>query len=95
MKQKNSNIEEKMKSIHSIMDWLDPIERELLSDKIISYLFFSSHHDNVDTQKKSKHRKSILDDSKLNEDEIIALKKLVKKTEELRNLLGDNPNLLI
>ena len=94
MKKKNS-VDDQIKNIHNIMDKLDQADRELLSDKMISYLLFNAKEHEVAQKKTSAERKKNFENTELTKREKTALKKLVLKTDELRDLLGDNPPMFL
>lgn len=85
------NIEKQIRNIRIIMKKMDPSDRELLSDKLISYLLFDAQSEQDNNNKNSSERKKTKEETGLSKEEIKTLKELAKKTEELKNLLGDKP----
>ena len=85
-------VTEQLKIIHGIMDNMNAVDRQIMSDKLLSYLLFDL---NKSVEKKDSGIEINKKDMKkeLTPEELKLIKELVKKTEDLKNLLGDNPDL--
>ena len=87
---KKMNVNNQIQAIHGMMDSMNAEERELFSDKLLSFLLFDS---NVNTPSENLNNGlTKTSHTGLTKEELQLIKDLAKKTEELRNLLGDNPN---
>lgn len=80
------NIEKQFSTFNEMMENMSAEERELFSGKLLNYLLFST----IDTREKKDVKKS-----GLTPEEMKLIKALAKKTEELKNLLGENPDLFM
>jgi len=85
-------VTEQLKIIHGIMDNMNAVDRQIMSDKLLSYLLF-------DLKKSVEKKDAGIEINKkdikkeLTPEELKLIKELAKKTEDLKNLLGDNPDL--
>lgn len=77
------SIEKQFSTFNEMMENMSAEERELFSGKLLNYLLFST----IDTREKKDVNKS-----GLTPEEMKLIKELAKKTEELKNLLGENPD---
>ena len=86
------SVTEQLKIIHGIMDNMNDVDRQIMSDKLLSYLLFDL---NKSVEKKDAgieiNKKDIK--KELTPEELKLIKELAKKTEDLKNLLGDNSDL--
>jgi hypothetical protein len=88
----NLSVTERLKIIHGMMDNMNSVDRQVMSDKLLSYLLFDltkevkSKNANAESKKGNKKKE-------LTAEEIRLIKELSKRTEDLKNLLGDNPDL--
>ena len=88
------SVTEQIKIIQGMMENMNPVDRELMNDKLLSYILFDSKEE---TKNKTPTCETIkgIEHSGLSEEELKLIKELAKRTEDLRNLLGDNPNLFM
>jgi len=88
------SVTEQIKIIQGMMENMNPVDRELMNDKLLSYILFDSKEE---TKNKTATCETIkgIENSGLSEEELKLIKELAKRTEDLRNLLGDNPNLFM
>ena len=86
------SVTEQLKIIHGIMDNMNAVDRQIMSDKLLSYLLFDL---NKTVEKKIAGNGINKEDVKkeLTPEELKLIKGLAKKTEDLKNLLGDNLDL--
>ncbi|HNQ11897.1 MAG TPA: hypothetical protein PKH65_03485 [Bacteroidia bacterium] len=83
MQKSFNNSDKNFKQIHSLIESLNEKDKEVLTDKLLSYLLFSSssiNHDASDGLDSSKHD--------LTDYERELLRKLSEKTEELYRRMG-------
>jgi len=88
------SVTEQIKIIQGMMENMNPVDRELMNDKLLSYILFDSKEE-IKNKTASGETKKELEHSGLSEEELKLIKELAKRTEDLRNLLGDNPNLFM
>jgi hypothetical protein len=91
---KNMSVTEQIRIIQGMMENMNPVDRGLMNDKLLSYILFDSKEETKNKTATGEKTKGI-EHSGLSEEELKLVKELAKKTEDLRNLLGDNPNLFM
>jgi hypothetical protein len=85
---------EQMKIIHGMMENMNSVDRQILSDKLLAYLLFDSKSKPENKTAPGETNKGA-EHSGLSAEELKLIKELAKRTEDLRNLLGDNPDLFM
>ena len=88
------SVTEQMKIIHGMMENMNAIDRQIMSDRLIAYLLFDSKNE-VETKAPASETKKGVENSGLSAEELKLIKELAKRTEDLKNLLGDNPDLFM
>lgn len=91
---KNMSVTEQIKIIQGMMENMNSVDRELMNDKLLSYILFDAKEETKNKTVSGKAKKG-LEHSGLSDEELKLIKELAKRTEDLRNLLGDNPNLFM
>jgi hypothetical protein len=86
------SVTEQLKIIHGIMDNMNAVERQIMSDKLLSYLLFDLNK-TVEEKTGGNEINAAAIKKELTPDELKLIKELAKKTEDLKNLLGNNPDL--
>jgi hypothetical protein len=86
------SVTEQLKIIHGIMDNMNAVERQIMSDKLLSYLLFDLNKA-VEEKTGGNEINAAAIKKELTPDELKLIKELAKKTEDLKNLLGNNPDL--
>jgi|GEM_PF-4696960 len=89
---KNMSVTEQIKIVQGMMNNMNAVDRQIMSDKLLSFLLFDSSQKDSD-RKFSADNSNENKHSGLSEEELKLIKELAKKTADLRNLLGDDPNL--
>ncbi|MEO5569919.1 MAG: hypothetical protein ABIT08_08320 [Bacteroidia bacterium] len=90
---KNMSVTEKINIIRGMMENMNAADRELMNEKLLSYILFDTKDETKD--KTFAETKKGLEHIGLSEEDLKLIKELAKRTENLRNLLGDNPNLFM
>lgn len=80
------SVDKQFRTFNEMMENMSAEERELFSEKLLNYLLFST----IDTREKKDFKKS-----GLTPEEIKLIQELAKRTEDLKNLLGENPDLFM
>ena len=86
------SVTEKIKIIQGMMNNMNSVDRQIMSDKLLSFLLFESDQ-NTDNKTVNTEIKKAIDHVGLSEEELKLIKELGKRTEDLWNLLGDHPDL--
>lgn len=86
------NTDKRITAIKQMIMELNTKDRKEVSDQLLSFLLFD---EKFRTSIAEKSQVQELKNSNLNSDEIAIIKELAKRTEDLKNLLGENPNLFM
>jgi hypothetical protein len=86
------SVTEQLKIIHGIMDNMNAVERQIMSDKLLSYLLFDLNK-TVEEKTGGNEINAAAIKKELTADELKLIKELAKRTEDLKDLLGNNPDL--
>ncbi|HKR06221.1 MAG TPA: hypothetical protein VJY62_16415 [Bacteroidia bacterium] len=89
---KKMSVTEQIKIIQGMMENMNTVDRQLMSDKLLTYLLFDFNEE-AGTKAAGSETKKGIENSGLSEEELKLIKELAKRTEDLKNLLGDNPGL--
>ena len=87
---KKMSVTEQIKIIHDMMENMNAVDREVMSDRLIAYLLFEKKSGIKNYSDKAELK---LSNSNLSPEELMLIKELAKRTEDLKNLLGEDPHL--